>query len=331
MWKIAVVGTELAPLRESSGALERVVLAWVAGLERSPQRFEVTRLDADPLTGLPVGRLERSRPDLLILNNRPLWAEGTELPVLHVLHNYQDAWGAGADDQARVRRVLERGQVCAVSAALARHVEEAYRLPRVGEVRVGVEACFFGEQWRGGGGPVLFPNRLLEKKGVRLFLELAAVLDRRCVMFRHLAPWPVPTGEQEILLRLIEASDAVELLGPPATRSEMAEQYATAGVVVCPSIRPEGLGLVALEAQAVGAPLVTSGLGGLAEATFAPNEVVRHLGVDAWRAAVERAAGRRSSGLPRREVERLHGTPVAESSFAEAVLDALGLVPEISR
>ena len=165
MWKIAVVGTELAPLRESSGALERVVLAWVAGLERSPQRFEVTRLDADPLTGLPVGRLERSRPDLLILNNRPLWAEGTELPVLHVLHNYQDAWGAGADDQARVRRVLERGQVCAVSAALARHVEEAYRLPRVGEVRVGVEACFFGEQWRGGGGPVLFPNRLLEEKG----------------------------------------------------------------------------------------------------------------------------------------------------------------------
>jgi glycosyltransferase involved in cell wall biosynthesis len=319
MPRIAFVGTELAPLREESGALERVVLAWAAGLRATPG-FEIVCLDADPLLGLPLDRLEAVGPDLLVLNNRPLWAEKTDVEVLHVLHNYPDAWGEQSDDLPRVRRALEGARgVVAVSSALARDVEDAYQLTRgVREVRAAVEVGFFAEAWRGRGGPVVFPNRLLEKKGVRLFLEIAERLSERghrCQMSRHLAPWSAPTSEQAALLELIEECGAVELLPPPVTRAAMAAWYASAGVIICPSVRPEGLGLVALEAQAVGAPLVTSGLGGLAEATFPPNEVVASLDPEEWCGAVGRARARPTATGPRQRVEELHGLDAAVSSL----------------
>ena len=186
------------------------------------------------------------------------------------------------------------------------------------EVRAAVEVGFFAEAWRGRGGPVVFPNRLLEKKGVRLFLEIAERLSERghrCQMSRHLAPWSAPTSEQAALLELIEECGAVELLPPPVTRAAMAAWYASAGVIICPSVRPEGLGLVALEAQAVGAPLVTSGLGGLAEATFPPNEVVASLDPEEWCGAVGRALARPTATGPRQRVEELHGLDAAVSSL----------------
>ncbi|MGO9558892.1 MAG: glycosyltransferase family 4 protein [Acidimicrobiales bacterium] len=324
MVKIAIVGTELAPLRAGSGALERVVRAWADGLAAT-SGIDVVCLDADPLSGLPLDQLAAACPDLLVLNNRPLWAERTDVAILHVLHNYPDAWGEQSQDNRRVRRALEGASgVAAVSSALARHVEEAYQLTRgVREVMVAVEEGFFGEAWRGEGGPVVFPNRLLEKKGVRLFLEIAELLSERghrCQMSRHLAPWSMPTDEQASLLDLIKACGAVELLPPPATRAAMAAWYASAGVVVCPSVRPEGLGLVALEAQAVGAPLVTSGLGGLAEATFPPNEIVASLDPEEWCGAVERALARPTARGPRQRVEEFYSHDAAVSSIVEVTM-----------
>ena len=287
--RVAIVGTELAPLEASSGALERAALGWAADLRRSG--LDVVLVDAGP-TGPPDAAMGAARANIVLLNNRPLWAEGLGLPVVHVLHNYPDAWGTEARDRARVADVLGRGAVAAVSPALARDVGETYA-PRagVGVVRGEVEECFFREEWRGG-GPVLFPNRLLEKKGVRFFLELSRALAADglgCALFRHLAPWKSPTPEHASLLEAVGSCPSVEMFEPPATRAEMAAWYARAAVVLCPSVVPEGLGMVALEAQAVGAPLVTSGRGGLADATLPPNEVVHDLDVEQWRGAVHRA------------------------------------------
>lgn len=321
--RIALVGTELAPLQAGSGALERAVLAWAAAL--SDRGHEVACLDAGS-HGLPEAELAAFGPDVLVLNNRPLWGLGAPCPALHVLHNYEDAWGAAGDDP-RLGAVLGSGVAAAVSRTLAGEVEASYGLEQVGVAVVEVEECFFGEAWDGAGGPVLFPNRLLEKKGVRLFLELSALLAAeglRCTMFRHLAPWTSPTREHQVLLDAVAACPTVELSDPPPTREAMARAYAGAAVVVCPSLRPEGLGMVALEAQAVGAPLVTSGAGGLADATFEPNETVSVLRPHTWRDAVMRAVERKAGGAAAAIVRHGYGQAAASRSIASLVEAAAG-------
>jgi glycosyltransferase involved in cell wall biosynthesis len=329
--KIALVGTDLAPLRAGSGALERIVLAWGEALAAAGDR--VLLLDGDRPGGPPLAELERERPDLVVLNNRPLWGErlGRGPAVLNVMHNYEDAWGDGSGDSTRVSAALGRGTVAAVSPTLARHIERRFAPGRpVRPVATPIDDCFFATGWAGGEGIILFPNRLLEKKGVRLFLEVARLLsgrDRRFVLFRHLAPFPEPTVEQLALLEAVASSGAVELLGPPADRREMAAWYRRASAVLCPSLRPEGLGLAALEAQAVGAPLVTSGLGGLADATFSPNEVVAEPDPERWAAATARAEqSDRRLVAPR--VRREHGPAVAAASFLAAASSALSSMAE---
>jgi glycosyltransferase involved in cell wall biosynthesis len=326
--KIAVVGTDLAPLRPTSGALERVVLAWADGLREALPGAEVALVDADDPGRSWAEQVRSLGPDLVVLNNRPLWSEHVNAPVAHVLHNYPDAWGIAGVADAHVRRALEQGTAAAVSPALARHIGAAYHLTEsVSEVRVEVEACFFGESWDGRGGPVLFPNRLLEKKGVRHFLALSELLSERglaCVLFRHLAPWTEPTTEQGTLLEAVAACEGVELCPPPGSRREMAAWYRRAAVVLCPSVHPEGLGLVALEAQAIGTPVVTSGSGGLADATLPPNEIVTSGEVADWLAAIARATSRPADAghCAREAIARSHDSAPATASFVELVLRA---------
>ncbi len=328
MTKVAVVGTDLAPLHAAAGALERLAIGWAEGARHLDPELEVLLVDGRSGPGAVAEAVLAGGAALAVVNNRPLWAEALDVPVLHVLHNYPDAWGADRAGPERLRAALGRGLVSAVSPALATHVEAAFGLEAPARVvTAGVEELFFAERWRGEGGAVLFPNRLLEKKGVRLFLEIArrlAPAGRRCVMFRHLAPFEEPSAEQQELLSLVACAPSVELVEPAVTRAAMARRYAEAAVVLCPSIRPEGLGMVALEAQAVGAPVVTSGLGGLADATFAPNETVGVGDPDAWCEAVERALARPPSVLPAVGVRRAHGEEVGALSFLALVREAAG-------
>ncbi|MHB8244472.1 MAG: glycosyltransferase [Acidimicrobiales bacterium] len=325
--RLAVVGTDLAPLDQDSGALERVVLAWAEAVEDSGQGLEVVRVDGRGTRAELLSRLDRLDLGLVVLNNRPLWAEEITLPAIHVLHNYPDAWGSGSEDHERVRAALERGIVGAVSPSLARDITLSYRLSRpVREIRVEVDPTYLDAEWQGNGGPVLFPNRLLEKKGVRLFVAIAHKRPELThVMFRHLAPWTAPTPEHEQLLSLIRAAGSVGLLDPPRSRQEMASWYARASVVLCPSVQPEGLGMVALEAQAVGTPLVTSGLGGLTDATLPPNETVPQLEADPWCQAIDRAKERPPSALTRQTVAGRYGRAAAGRSFLALVREAAGL------
>lgn len=321
--RIAVVGTELGPLSGRTGALERVVLGWAAAAERLG--VAVARVEAG--SSEELGRVLPRELDAVVLNNRPLWARYVRAPVAHVLHNYPDAWGAAPAESAAVRAVLQAGRVGAVSRALAHHVETAYRLDRqVLVVAPEVEQAFFSARWRGRGGPVLFPSRLLEKKGVRLFAEVAEMLARRghrAVAFAHHAPFRVPTTEQKELLSLLSSHGSVELVEPPATRTEMAERFAGAAVVLCPSRTPEGLGLAVLEAQAVGTPVVTSGRGGLAEATVPPNEIVESDDPAEWCEAAIRATRRGVSAGPPAEMAARHSTAAAARSFLALLAEFL--------
>lgn len=128
--------------------------------------------------------------------------------------------------------------------------------------------------WQGEGGErektIVFSGRAIPEKGLDLLCEaLPDVLDAnpewRAVMFlgdyaKH-ADWATPHVE-----RLRTRTNRVAL-HPDAPLSQVRACLKTAAIAVAPSVWAEPLGLTALEAHAAGAALVSSGRGGLREAS----------------------------------------------------------------
>ena len=78
---------------------------------------------------------------------------------------------------------------------------------------------------------------------------------------------PSGTGQGAEVARLMELAAALGvservMLFPPLPQARLADVYAAADVVLVPS-RSESFGLVALEAQACGTPVVAAAVGGL--------------------------------------------------------------------
>jgi D-inositol-3-phosphate glycosyltransferase len=123
---------------------------------------------------------------------------------------------------------------------------------------------------------VLYVGRLERLKGADTLIETVAELRRR-VGFEDVHTVVVgadsgdgqrqaehPRGERgrlEDLATALGVADAVSFLGA-LPHAELADLYALADVCVVPS-RAESFGLVALEAQASGTPVVASAVGGL--------------------------------------------------------------------
>src|SRR5207244_9749628 len=70
---------------------------------------------------------------------------------------------------------------------------------------------------------------------------------------------------QRSVLDRLSRDRRVDVLLPTARPRALARTYAEAAVVAVPSTGPEALGLVALEAQACGTPVVVTRSGGVAE------------------------------------------------------------------
>jgi glycosyltransferase involved in cell wall biosynthesis len=119
---------------------------------------------------------------------------------------------------------------------------------------------------------ILFSGRAMEEKGLEPFCDaLAAVLDknadwRGALMLgdwdRH-AAWAAPRIEA-----LARFGDRVEI-HKSASLPEVQAVTRRAAIAVTPSFVAEALGLSALEAHAAGAALISSGRGGLREASGA--------------------------------------------------------------
>lgn len=288
---MALVGTDLAPARTGAGALETLLVGWASALAGGGDEVHLVGAPGtagpggDPLVchhdliGGPAGLgdlIERLRPDAVMLNNRPGWQALVSAPTLHLLHNWPDAWEVG---ESPIGPLVGSAAAAAVSGELAAVVAAALGRDRDS---VAVVPPFAGDAFSRvhpdpRPGLVLAPSRLLAKKGVR---ELAAAsaqpaLHGRLVLVTDfLSPWPRPTYEHRALRAVVAGAPRCRLVPPPPSREEMAVLVSRAEVVVVPSTRPEGLGLAAVEAQAAGVPVVTSGLGGLAGATLPPGRVV---------------------------------------------------------
>lgn len=180
--------------------------------------------------------------------------------------------------------VMTRGdRVIAISEYVAGHIRDVYRAPpeRVRVIPRGVDTARFDPAavtparkaalraaWgqEGAAGPlVMLPGRLTRWKGHHVLIEALARLGRndlRCVFVgddqgrrRFRAGLEASIGRRGLTGR-------VRLVGPCA---DMPAAYALADLAVAPSTVPEAFGRVAVEAQAMGRPVIAADHGGARE------------------------------------------------------------------
>jgi glycosyltransferase involved in cell wall biosynthesis len=311
--RIGLVGTEWTRVQFGSGGLEHLVLGWAAELARSHEVtvFSVSERGRNMRLGAREAfkRVDLSHPsqlsaaahaaeiDVLQLNNRPGWLTYFDRAFV-TFHNFKDAWLEttspllGNEDVAQA--IAEAPCITTVSHALGSHVEAVTgRAPNL-VTRPFVAAEFLTcPIQRSNSGVVLYAGRLLRKKGVNVIVDAKrrGLLDSFDVAFtNYIAPWTTPTAEHLALQSVIRQTPGCHLIEPCSTRSEMVQLLADAAVVVIPSIEPEAFGLVSIEAQAVGRPVVVADSGGLRETVPSKEYIVTPGDADALGQAIANAA-----------------------------------------
>ncbi len=162
-------------------------------------------------------------------------------------------------------------RMLAVSAAVAGHYREALRLDDVAILNNPVDMSRIAKVSEPSRPPhaldhvkLVVPGRLVPEKGHSDFLEALAVLRHRGHMFQATLAGDGPLRSQiEARIKALDLSDRVCLTGA-LEYDAMLEVISSADIVVTPS-RFEGFALTALEAMALGRPVVATRAGGLAE------------------------------------------------------------------
>ena len=215
------------------------------------------------------------------------------VPLVHSMHTMakvkNDALAEGDIPEPSARIIGEEQVVEAADMLIANTDTEAKQLinlydadpTRVDVVHPGVDLEVFrprdrGEVRRDLGLPadaqvLLFAGRIQPLKGPDVLLRaVAALLERDPGLRPHLVVPVVggPSGsglehpESLALLASALGLDDVVRFVPPVAQAELARWYAAADLVAVPSYN-ESFGLVAVEAQASGTPVVAAAVGGL--------------------------------------------------------------------
>jgi glycosyltransferase involved in cell wall biosynthesis len=221
-------------------------------------------------------------------------AARTQTPVVQTAHDHEFAPRSRADDGARGMRGAARRQArrrlhvprvdrwVAVSEHLARSYRErgipATAIPYIApSERPGHAADRTG---------VVFAGRLSHEKGVTHLAELARRVPEARISV-------LGDGPQRAWLEREAAGldGRLEVVGT-VPHSEVMDRIRRARVVVVPSMQPDPAGLVALEAMAVGTPVVAYAGGGTSEyVSAAGGGVVTELSADALADQVRRLLG----------------------------------------
>jgi D-inositol-3-phosphate glycosyltransferase len=225
-----------------------------------------------------------------------LTAERWDVPLVHTMHTMakvKNATLAAGDTPEPLGRVIGEEQVVAAADRLvantgdeARELLDLYAADptRVGVVPPGVDLDVFTARARGGrpgarrrlglpadGEVLLFVGRIQPLKAPDVLVRAAAELlaadpDRRSRLTVAVLGGPSGTGLErpralEELAAELGVPDVVRFR-PPVSRQELADWYRAADLVAVPSYS-ESFGLVAVEAQACGTPVVAARVGGL--------------------------------------------------------------------
>lgn len=227
-----------------------------------------------------------------------LAADRWNVPLVHSMHTMarvKNAQLAPGDHPEPVQREIGEEQVVAESAALIANTKhEAHELVehyhadphRIHVIPPGVDLDTFSDvapdgrsrdQERADHGisphqrVIVFAGRIQPLKGPDVLVEMLGILKARL----ENAPQDIPTlvilgGASGKKTALKELKALVHNLGisehvrfePPAKRKDLAQWFRIADLVAMPS-RNESFGLVAVEAQACGTPVMAAAVGGL--------------------------------------------------------------------
>lgn len=179
--------------------------------------------------------------------------------------------------------VMTRGErVIAISDFIARHIESTYGLDpdRIRIIPRGVDLTKFdparvsqermiqlATAWRlpDGFPIIMLPGRLTRWKGQSVLIEAIAKLGRKDIRCLLVGSDQGRTGYKEELVALVKRhglSDVIHIVGDCA---DMPAAYMLADVVVSASTDAEAFGRIAVEAQAMGRPVVATDHGGARE------------------------------------------------------------------
>ena len=231
--------------------------------------------------------IREHRVDVVHARSRaPAWSARTAarrsgVPFVTTFHG---VYGCGNRLKKAYNSIMAKGDVViAVSEFVSRHVQETYQAPpkRLRVIHRGIDTGIFNpdavsdermiqlaRQW---GLPddapvIMLPGRAARWKGHAVMIEAVGSLGRGDV--RVLLVGADQGGksryrdELEARIRKAGLEGVVRLTGPCR---DMAAAYMLADLVVSASIEPEAFGRVAVEAQAMGRPVVATDLGGARE------------------------------------------------------------------
>ncbi|MEO8927682.1 MAG: glycosyltransferase family 4 protein [Caulobacteraceae bacterium] len=271
-----------------------------------------------------------------------LATRGTRVPMVATYHGIH---GAGSPPKRWYNAAMTRGEMTIANSAFTRdHILAQHGLAaaKVVVVAEGIDTARFDPAavaparvaavraaWGlAPGDPrlvILLAARLTDWKGQRLAVEALGRLPGRDNVVLILAG----AGEGSPYAASIEAaaavtgiSDNVRLVGPC---EDMPAAFLAADLVIAPSTRAESFGRSAVEAAAMGRPVLASRLGALAETVVHGQTgwLAAAGDVDSWTAAIGTALGadartRAAMGAAARaRVERLYSlTAMCEATFA---------------
>jgi glycosyltransferase involved in cell wall biosynthesis len=247
---------------------------------------------------LNVRRLARlvvaERVDIMHARSRaPAWVAlgASRLVERPLVTTYHGAYGGGSALKLSYNSVMARGDaVIANSRFTADTIGELYPFAR-GKVKIihrGSDLSAFSAAavdparvtalrlaW--GVEPheriVLLAARLTGWKGQRVLIEAAAKLRLEGVRYILAGDPQGREGYVRELDRLIEANGLKGVVSRVGHCADMPAAFLAASVLAVPSTEPEAFGRSAVEAQAMGTPVVVSDLGAAPETVLAPPDV----------------------------------------------------------
>ena len=291
--------------------------------------------NADALADL----INREGVDLVHARSRaPAWsalsaARRTDKPFVTTFHN---AYGHNWLKHHYIKVMAKGDKVIAISDFVAQHVRETYGVDddRLVTIHRGINADIFdpanvsaermiqlSKPWRlpDDRPVIMLPGRLTRWKGHSVLIEALAILGRKDICCVLVGGDQGRTAYRQKLEEQARRRGLDQVLRVVEHCSDMAAAYMLADVVVSASTHPEGFGRVAVEAQAMGRPVIATDHGGSRETIWhdesgwlvPPNEP------EAMAAALERAL---SLNQAEREAMAANGRDNVEQNFTVTLM-----------